>query len=617
MPPLARLVRSREEGAAAAAAARRQHFERCAAAPPAWLRRLGVASTMALHDGCVNTATWSADGQWLLTGSDDCTIALTRADRHRANPAVADLRWDSLHAANVFCAKLLGDGPVGAGSVVASCALDGQVRVHTLQEGRRIGTRRLHRHSRAAHKLAASAVQPHVFASGGEDGRVVLFDLRAATPAVFSFALQRSELALDLYALHALEFRPAAPTQLLLAGGDHVVRLFDLRHVPHAVTPAACYHPGTRRDGGGGDTCSGGSAAAQQPAPPSADRFDEHVSVTGAAWNWSGSAFVATLNDEHAYLMHADADATTSASLQPSATAFAPIHAGGSAEPAGRHPRLRTPIGLPLKLRALPPEQDGSDSLLGWAPTKPSTRQASSPDALLAATRFNPEWPAARHWWHTLPGRRSSAAAALAAPPPPRAGDGGGGTFSQCYRGHRNICTVKGVAFFGARSELVVQGCDSGVVFFYDTASGRILRAVRGDAIGAVNCLSPHPLGLPMLLTSGLESSAKLWAPLGSHDDPPPHLSAEELQALVDQNNLERGLHFVPDPSDFDDDGSSEGEEEEEEEEEDGTDTDVYAAAGDAATTGSDDELESHPSSEASDDEDAEMDPEEEVVDAL
>ena len=278
----------------------------------------------------MNTATWSADGQWLVTGSDDCTIALTRADRRRGR---ADLQWDSQHGANVFCARLLGGGPVGAGSAVVSCALDGQVRLHTLQEGRRVATRRLHRHARAAHKVAVSAVNPqHVFASGGEDGRVVLFDLRAASPAVFQFALQRSELPRDDYALHGLEWRPHAPTQLLLAGGDHVVRLFDLRHVPHSVTPAACYHPGRRR-GGGAPSHPQGDA----PDGVDEDGFTcglEHASVTGVAWNWSGTAFVATLNDEHAYLMDADGDATTSLALQPSATTFAPVSAFAAGDAA-------------------------------------------------------------------------------------------------------------------------------------------------------------------------------------------------------------------------------------------------------------------------------------------
>jgi hypothetical protein len=37
---------------------------------------------------------------------------------------------------------------------------------------------------------------------------------------------------------------------------------------------------------------------------------------------------------------------------------------------------------------------------------------------------------------------------------------------------------------------------------------------LKGDRIGAINCLTPHPY-LPILATGGLENNAKIWSCTG------------------------------------------------------------------------------------------------------
>ncbi|XP_055356629.1 DDB1- and CUL4-associated factor 8-like [Paramacrobiotus metropolitanus] len=63
----------------------------------------------------------------------------------------------------------------------------------------------------------------------------------------------------------------------------------------------------------------------------------------------------------------------------------------------------------------------------------------------------------------------------------------------QHYEGHRNNQTVKGVNFYGAKSEYVVSGSDCGRVFFWDKVTARIIHCLMADEIGAVNVLEPHP----------------------------------------------------------------------------------------------------------------------------
>ncbi|BFF99252.1 DDB1- and CUL4-associated factor 8 [Drosophila madeirensis] len=81
-----------------------------------------------------------------------------------------------------------------------------------------------------------------------------------------------------------------------------------------------------------------------------------------------------------------------------------------------------------------------------------------------------------------------------------------------CYEGHVNHRTIKGVNFFGPRSEYVISGSDCGHIFFWDKNTESIINHMKGDRAGVVNCLEPHPW-MPVLATSGLEHTVKIWTP--------------------------------------------------------------------------------------------------------
>jgi len=81
------------------------------------------------------------------------------------------------------------------------------------------------------------------------------------------------------------------------------------------------------------------------------------------------------------------------------------------------------------------------------------------------------------------------------------------------FQGHRNNATVKGVNFYGPKSEYVVSGSDCGHVFIWDKESEQVVQFLPGDEGGVVNCLEPHP-SLPYLATSGLDHDVKIWSPV-------------------------------------------------------------------------------------------------------
>lgn len=78
------------------------------------------------------------------------------------------------------------------------------------------------------------------------------------------------------------------------------------------------------------------------------------------------------------------------------------------------------------------------------------------------------------------------------------------------YKGHRNMKTIKGCAWFG--DNFVLSGSDDGHIYGWDLNSEHIVCFLKGDDKGVVNCLCVHP-ELPILASSGLDEDVKLWEP--------------------------------------------------------------------------------------------------------
>ncbi|CAG9858644.1 unnamed protein product [Phyllotreta striolata] len=91
------------------------------------------------------------------------------------------------------------------------------------------------------------------------------------------------------------------------------------------------------------------------------------------------------------------------------------------------------------------------------------------------------------------------------------------GNFLHEYQGHRNGATIKGVNFFGPKSEFIVSGSDCGNVYFWEKNTEAIVQWLLADDNGVVNCLEPHPQ-VPYICTSGLDWDVKVWVPSCEND---------------------------------------------------------------------------------------------------
>ncbi|ANM66919.1 Transducin/WD40 repeat-like superfamily protein [Arabidopsis thaliana] len=239
------------------------------------LRRLGLDKKLDKHKGCVNTVSFNADGDILLSGSDDRQVILW--DWQTAS---VKLSFDSGHFNNIFQAKFM---PFSDDRTIVTSAADKQVRYSKILESGQVETSLLGKHQGPVHKLAVEPGSPFSFYTCGEDGAVKHFDLRTRV-ATNLFTCKEAKFNLVVY-LHAIAVDPRNPGLLAVAGMDEYARVYDIRSY--------------RSEGWYNFT---------QPI----DHFcpghligDDHVGITGLAFS-DQSELLASYSDEFIYLFTPD-----------------------------------------------------------------------------------------------------------------------------------------------------------------------------------------------------------------------------------------------------------------------------------------------------------------------
>ena len=141
------------------------------------------------HNGCVNSALFSWNGENIFTGSSDLFIQIfksnaqhLRAVYHPDTSRTAERyptegqKLRSKHTNNIFYVK---DLP-GNKNKIVSCGADGRVMLIMALDDGRHEHHQLARHSGRAHRLALSQYLPNQIYSCGEDGKINFIDIRVA-----------------------------------------------------------------------------------------------------------------------------------------------------------------------------------------------------------------------------------------------------------------------------------------------------------------------------------------------------------------------------------------------------------------------------------------------------
>lgn len=233
------------------------------------VQRLELMYKLDKHEGCVNSLNFHPNGSLLASGSDDLKVVIW--DWKYGIPL---LNFETKHRGNVFQSKFL---PLSGDLHIATCARDGQVRLAQVstQEGLR-SSRKLGSHKGACHKLTVINSQPHIILSAGEDGDVLLHDVRNCKPDnILTVSSDFRPVA-----LYSINSHPLNSYEFCVSGRDHIVRTFDQRKCGGEATPLNTYFP--------------------KKLQMKCDDFIG-LHVTCALYNHDGSEILASYNDEDIY----------------------------------------------------------------------------------------------------------------------------------------------------------------------------------------------------------------------------------------------------------------------------------------------------------------------------
>ncbi|PKA60759.1 Guanine nucleotide-binding protein subunit beta-like protein B [Apostasia shenzhenica] len=185
--------------------------------------RLGIHRKLKQHTGCVNCISFNANGNILVSGSDDKKVILWDWET-----GFVKLSFSSGHKNNIFQARFM---PSSDDRTIVTCAADGEVRLAVLQDGGYFVTTLLAKHDGRAHKIAIKPGSPHIFYSCSEDGLVQHFDLRtrSATKLFKCQAFQEKSFYMPIVHLNAIAIDPANHNLFAIAGSEEFARVYDIR----------------------------------------------------------------------------------------------------------------------------------------------------------------------------------------------------------------------------------------------------------------------------------------------------------------------------------------------------------------------------------------------------
>ncbi|CAG4949474.1 unnamed protein product [Colias eurytheme] len=249
------------------------------------VQRLAKLDFLSKHRGCVNSINFHPEGHLLASGSDDTNVIVWDWARNKPLQVLK-----TGHKSNVFQSKFLHLNS-RAQLNIATCARDGQIRLLTCPSSGGAGTRRkLGSHSRAAHKLLVSAHEPHVIISAGEDAIVLRCDVREQHASKL-MTVRDDNIGIPLYSVAG---NPLRPRELLVAGRDKFLRVYDTRRPDK---PMLFYTADFDKVRASGD---------QDKWIPV--RMRSMLHLTCAVYNYDGSEILGSYNDEDIYLFDAKLD---------------------------------------------------------------------------------------------------------------------------------------------------------------------------------------------------------------------------------------------------------------------------------------------------------------------
>ncbi|KAF3843455.1 hypothetical protein F7725_002304 [Dissostichus mawsoni] len=186
-----------------------------------FVQRLKLEGTLNVHDGCVNTISWSDTGEYLLSGSDDTFLVISNPYNKKVKKSIR-----SGHRANIFSAKFM---PHTNDQEIISCSGDGVIYYTNTEKSPEHNRQcQFTCHYGTAYEIMTVPNDPYTFLSCGEDGTVRWFDLRTKTSCTKEDC--KDDILINCRrAATSISISPLVPYYLAVGCSDSSVRIYDRR----------------------------------------------------------------------------------------------------------------------------------------------------------------------------------------------------------------------------------------------------------------------------------------------------------------------------------------------------------------------------------------------------
>eukprot|EP00794_Sanderia_malayensis_P020108 gene20108-22079_t len=167
------------------------------------------------HYGCVNALDFCKDGTWLVSGGDDRRVLLWDFSKAKQQNKCKPILMKTEHQSNIFCTVF--DNHTDH---ILSSGNDERVIRHNIN--RREAVNHFH-HEEAVYCISLPNQDENIFATAGEGGAVLVWDVRIPEGNKVCLAISSSSF-------HGVSFNPFEPRLIVTANSHDGATLYDLRY---------------------------------------------------------------------------------------------------------------------------------------------------------------------------------------------------------------------------------------------------------------------------------------------------------------------------------------------------------------------------------------------------